>query len=362
METEQILFSIVVPVYNVEQYLEDCITSITGQIDDTLKNCVEILLIDDGSTDQSGRLCDRFKERYPFLIRVVHKENEGLLATRRRGYKLAKGMYIVNCDSDDMLEAGALTKLRQCIRQEKEPDVILYNYQVYDGEKKAVEFEHIFSTEASCRIKKEAVLREFLYSRSIISLCCKAYKRECLDQNRDVSLYGCLSTGEDTLQSVEIFDRASSFVYLDEALYNYRVGSGMTNRFDPHFYSTFRKIFADSMKTIKHWEFSEKEQALSCKVLSTAGRSITQSRFFEWSSAKEHKAYLKKIQNDSFFQSYHRYLFSVRMRLQTDYVVLDFLLARGWLTMIVWLLRIKNRTEHKKGTDRNKERDISDGK
>ncbi|MDY2789471.1 MAG: glycosyltransferase, partial [Lachnospiraceae bacterium] len=85
METEQILFSIVVPVYNVEQYLEDCITSITGQIDDTLKNCVEILLIDDGSTDQSGRLCDRFKERYPFLIRVVHKENEGLLATRRRG-------------------------------------------------------------------------------------------------------------------------------------------------------------------------------------------------------------------------------------------------------------------------------------
>ena len=205
-------------------------------------------------------------------------------------------------------------------------------------------------------------MREFLYSRSIISLCCKAYKRECLDQNRDVSLYGCLSTGEDTLQSVEIFDRASSFVYLDEALYNYRVGSGMTNRFDPHFYSTFRKIFADSMKTIKHWEFPEKEQALSCKVLSTAGRSITQSRFFEWSSAKEHKAYLKKIQNDSFFQSYHRYLLSVRMRLQTDYVVLDFLLARGWLTMIVWLLRIKNRTEHKKGTDRNKERDISDGK
>mgnify|MGYP000482493976 CR=1 FL=1 len=61
-------------------------------------------LIDDGSTDTSGRICDTYKDRYPDIVKVFHKPNEGLLATRRFGFKRVSGDYVINCDSDDLLE------------------------------------------------------------------------------------------------------------------------------------------------------------------------------------------------------------------------------------------------------------------
>ena len=80
------LFSIVIPVYNVEKYLNECMQSILLQVE-TIENDCEILLIDDGSTDTSGRICDTYKDRYPDIVKVFHKPNEGLLATRRFGFK-----------------------------------------------------------------------------------------------------------------------------------------------------------------------------------------------------------------------------------------------------------------------------------
>ena len=84
------LFSIVIPVYNVEKYLKECMESILQQID-TIDNDCEILLIDDGSTDGSGAMCDEFAEKNSDVIRVFHKENQGLLATRRYGFKRTSG-------------------------------------------------------------------------------------------------------------------------------------------------------------------------------------------------------------------------------------------------------------------------------
>ena len=106
------LFSVVIPVYNVEKYLDECINSIIEQ-SKVIDNDLEVLLIDDGSTDNSGSICDSYENKYPDLIRVFHKENEGLLATRRYGFKRANGKYIVNCDSDDLLETGMLLKLKK---------------------------------------------------------------------------------------------------------------------------------------------------------------------------------------------------------------------------------------------------------
>ena len=106
------LFSIVIPVYNVEQYLNECVDSILSQMNDINNDC-EILLVDDGSTDGSGRRCDKYQRENSEIIKVFHKKNEGLLATRRFGYKKASGDYIINCDSDDMLECGMLLKIKE---------------------------------------------------------------------------------------------------------------------------------------------------------------------------------------------------------------------------------------------------------
>ena len=131
------LFSIVVPVYNVEKYLDECINSIIEQ-SKAIDNDLEVLLIDDGSTDNSGSICDSYENKYPDLIRVFHKENQGLLATRRYGFKKVSGEYIVNCDSDDLLEPGMLLKLKNVINKYTEPDVILFNYNYM-----AVSYTHL---------------------------------------------------------------------------------------------------------------------------------------------------------------------------------------------------------------------------
>ena len=100
------LISIIVPVYNVEKYLKKCIDSILNQ---TYSN-IEILLIDDGSTDNSGIICDNFKKR-DSRIKVVHKKNSGVSSTRNYGLDLATGKYISFVDSDDFVECDFIENL-----------------------------------------------------------------------------------------------------------------------------------------------------------------------------------------------------------------------------------------------------------
>ena len=96
--------TVIVPVYNVEQYLDRCVNSILNQ---TYRN-LEIILLDDGSTDNSGKLCDSYKDE---RIVVVHKKNEGLGLTRNVGIKKATGKYIVFIDSDDYIDTTMIENL-----------------------------------------------------------------------------------------------------------------------------------------------------------------------------------------------------------------------------------------------------------
>ena len=93
------LLSVIVPVYNTKKYLRECVDSILAQ---TYKN-YEIILVDDGSTDGSAEVCDEYADKYD-VISVIHKENCGLLHTRKVGFLAAKGIYISYIDSDDFIE------------------------------------------------------------------------------------------------------------------------------------------------------------------------------------------------------------------------------------------------------------------
>ena len=94
------LISVILPVYNVQQYLEKCIESVVNQ---TYKN-LEIILIDDGSTDMSGKICDEFAEK-DGRIKVIHSKNGGVSAARNIGLDIATGEYIGFVDSDDWIES-----------------------------------------------------------------------------------------------------------------------------------------------------------------------------------------------------------------------------------------------------------------
>ena len=127
--------SVIVPVYNVEKWLDGCIDSLLNQTID--KNDMEILLIDDGSTDNSPMICDQFVARYPKTIKVWHKENEGVSVARNLGIKNAKGKYLMYCDSDDKLSSNVL---QECViffnKHYDEIDMVTFRDQSYLNEKK----------------------------------------------------------------------------------------------------------------------------------------------------------------------------------------------------------------------------------
>lgn len=110
MEKED-LISIIVPVYNVEKYLSQCVDSILSQ---TYKN-IEVILIDDGSKDSSGKLCDEYSEKYE-QCRVIHKENAGLGMARNSGLEEIRGDYVAFVDSDDWIKPDAIEKMYKALK------------------------------------------------------------------------------------------------------------------------------------------------------------------------------------------------------------------------------------------------------
>ena len=98
--SSDIKVSVIIPVYQVENYLERAVDSVLAQ---TLEE-KEIILVDDGSQDGSPEICDRYAGEYPGLIQVIHKENEGLGMARNTGVRASRGEYVAFLDSDDTVE------------------------------------------------------------------------------------------------------------------------------------------------------------------------------------------------------------------------------------------------------------------
>lgn len=124
---EDMMISVVIPVYNVEKYLTQCVDSVLAQ---TYKNW-EAILVDDGATDGSGTICDEYAARHS-RIRVIHRENGGLSAARNTGLAAAKGEYIYFLDSDDYIELNALERLLETAQREQADVVFFDGYVFFD--------------------------------------------------------------------------------------------------------------------------------------------------------------------------------------------------------------------------------------
>lgn len=124
------MLSVIVPVYNVEKYLARCIDSILKQSYSDL----EIILVDDGSTDNSGKICDQYREIDDRIV-VIHKQNGGLSDARNVGMKKANGQYLAFVDSDDFIHPRMYEILMNLLLDYK-ADMVISNFAYYDEEKK----------------------------------------------------------------------------------------------------------------------------------------------------------------------------------------------------------------------------------
>lgn len=125
MQNKSVKLSVVVPVYNVEDYLAECIDSLCKQWNPDY----EIILVDDGATDSSGKICDDYAKKYDY-ISVIHQENRGLGGARNSGTLVAKGEYIAWIDSDDYVDEKWAVNILKVIH-DVAPDVIVYDFSFF---------------------------------------------------------------------------------------------------------------------------------------------------------------------------------------------------------------------------------------
>lgn len=211
------LISIIVPIYNIEQYLDKCISSLTTQ---TYKN-LEIILVDDGSTDDSGTICDKFAV-CDKRIKVIHKFNGGLVSARKAGIKVAVGDYIGFVDGDDFIEPEMYERLVNSI-EEMQVDVIHSGYIKNDGQYFSVKYrqKYIFSTPKSREefIKKQ-ILNPTDNAMVSPSIWSKLFKRSFLEEAY-MGMQDSLSYGEDLWCLCSCILKCTSFGTVAEAWYHY---------------------------------------------------------------------------------------------------------------------------------------------
>ena len=331
-------FSILIPVYNVEQYLKECVESVLSQD----MGDYEIVLLDDGSTDRSGQICDEYKAKYPEKVTVVHKQNEGLLLARRDALKIAKGDYILFLDSDDYYEPGALKAISDVIDSD-EPDVVIFNVDLVKEGKvigKLTDFsvfgeKHIF--EDKSLIYDNLLGREYNFT----SLAMKCCKRECVGVDTDYSEYKRLNYGEDLLQSIEIYSNAQKIIYISNATYCYRVGSGMSSKVSLKLYTDNKRVNKAFHKYIDKWNIENKEEKMARHLLYYVC-DIVKCIDKIGKLGKEEKTYLKSIADDEIFREKYRIVAGSELckTLKAQERVVLYLLYKKWLVGLYLVISV----------------------
>lgn len=208
------LISIIVPVYKTEKYLARCLESIIHQ---TYKN-IEIILIDDGSPDNSGRLCDEYAQ-LDTRIKVIHKENGGVSSARNIGLKYANGQYVTFVDSDDWIELDMYEKLLSKLK-EQNVDIVRCGY--YKDEGKSVKKEDfIFQNDIRIDLvkKRREIINLYACGKMYAGICFILVKKEIIDKINNFN--SGIALGEDLLFDIELICVASSIYMYNERFYHY---------------------------------------------------------------------------------------------------------------------------------------------
>lgn len=241
---QEILISVIVPIYKVAEYLEECIESIVQQ---TYKN-LEIILVDDGSPDESGKICDFYAE-IDSRIKVIHKKNGGLVSARKAGCEIATGKYITFVDGDDKIAPNMYEEMLSWA--EEDTDIIIcdvfgwkedetfilsqnMNAGTYEGEK-LIE-----------KLQRHALCYGEYFSFGIFpAVWHKLYRRDLyVPIQMQVSDEICL--GEDAACTYPCIMRANKVVYIKKPLYYYRIRENSMTR-------TWKKGKAKELITLIEW-------------------------------------------------------------------------------------------------------------
>lgn len=288
------LISVIVPVYNVENYLEQCVNSILQQTYDK----IEIILVDDGSTDSSGKICDDYAKASN-KIAVYHKKNGGLMSAWKYGVGKANGEFIGFIDSDDWIDADMYERLFQSI-VDSQADISVCGL---------VKGEYIYTQPSIFKGRFDAVdvypklinNGEFMGRGVIPSRVVKLFKREivvntlpyCIDE---------ITIGEDMIMNFAAFMFAKRVVFLNDYYpYHYRINlSSISQKFNKNCFDKI-KLFNSQLRFIANDNEKNFTAQIDADLVGNAINTIEQVCCSQM-SANEKKEYIKRIIDDEEIQ------------------------------------------------------------
>ncbi|MCD7820265.1 MAG: glycosyltransferase [Lachnospiraceae bacterium] len=220
------MISVIVPVYNVkEEYLRQCVSCIICQ-----EGEIELILVDDGSTDDAGVICDEYAER-DVRVRVLHQKNQGVFVARNNGMKEAKGKWLCFVDADDWIEENTFHVVLSSIG-EKTPDMVVWNTYLDTDQGVFVQKNYKRTVYLKTEEDVDSIRLRLLQATSTGELggydistlgypCCHLYLKELIERY-EVAFDASFRQGEDKLFNYQYMSAIHSMVYLNEALYHYR--------------------------------------------------------------------------------------------------------------------------------------------
>jgi len=287
---ESIRFSIVVPVYNVELYLEKCVESLLNQ--DYAQSRMEILLIDDGSKDRSGKICDILAERFA-NIRVFHKENGGLSSARNLGIEKAIGEYILFVDSDDFIERNTCRILDNTLKIYGNVDALVFDGMEDTGNQQTTMRRFPLENVRYIENGRQFLLEHYKKRNFNVEAWLYSYRRQFLYENHLNFQEGILH------EDVEFTPRAllmcGAIVEIPNQLYHYMVRENSIST-QKNKEKNIRDLF-DTLE--KQCQFAENQDAELKRWMKNAGLN----------------SYLNMIQEARMYQKQYRKLLNKRFLL-----------------------------------------------
>lgn len=293
------LISIIIPVYNIENYIGECITSVLRQSYENL----EIIVIDDGSTDNTREIVKNLCET-DLRITLIEQENHGVSFARNVGIKRAKGDYLIFVDGDDWLEIDSVQRLLS-YALELEADIIKGSF-IWRDTIRGLKKDYILEEK---KYEKQEVIKSFLCGRNIpSSVWASLYKRDFICRN-NLFFNEDEKIGEDGVFTMKALDKANAVYLTSVPVYNVRVREGSASRKDIVFSSEHR--FADEVirdPSLKDFVETFKLRVMLTNLYRTAlvasysdfsklyDLQVSHDKFAELNSGK-HRRFLKRMNN-----------------------------------------------------------------
>lgn len=244
---ENISISVIMPVYNAQKHLEETIKSVENS---SFSN-YELLLIDDGSTDNSSQICQKYAQKNE-KIRYIYKENGGVASARNKGLEIATGEYVAFLDADDSLSENMLEMMynaavntnadvcmagwNECRGNEKKANKIVSENLLVDGKEGAKQLALMLLTSGHIRSSYEKIFSCFMMGVVWNSI----YRRKFLEDNQ-IQFFCFWNNEDDWIFDIQCYSKANRIYLMEECLYNYRIDDGSLSHKKRYIEDLYRK-------------------------------------------------------------------------------------------------------------------------